>query len=166
MLVRRYQRLVYTIPLRAGLDKDASADVFQEVFATLVRRLDTIEDPDRLSAWILTTAKRTTWRLVRQARAARVSEQVLESEALELPDTEPLPEHVVAQLEQQHEVRTALCSLDERCRRLLTMLFYAPGPPLPYSSVAAELGMAEGSIGPVRARCLERLLRLLGRDFE
>jgi RNA polymerase sigma factor (sigma-70 family) len=165
-LVRRYQRLVYTIPLRAGLDADAAADIFQEVFATLVQRLDTIEDPDRLSAWILTTAKRTTWRIVRQARAVRAREQELDSEAQEMADSEPLPEHLVAQLEQQHEVRTALASLDERCRRLLTMLFYTSGAPRSYTSLGAELGMAEGSVGPIRARCLERLLRRLGRDFE
>src|ERR1051326_7506907 len=64
LLVRRYQRLVHAIPLRAGLDEDAAADVFQEVFAALVQRLDSIDDPDRLASWILTTTRRMTWRAV------------------------------------------------------------------------------------------------------
>lgn len=166
LLVRRYQRLIYAISLRAGLNEDASADVFQEVFATLIERLDTIEDPDRLAAWLVTTAKRTTWRAVRQARAARLSEQALDSDHDEIPDAAPLPDHVLARLEQQHEVRTALGHLDERCRRLLAMLFYGASGPVPYSTVAVELGIAEGSIGPVRARCLERLLRALGRGLD
>lgn len=166
LLVRRYQRLVHAIPLRAGLDENGAADVFQDVFAALVQRLDSIEDPDRLGSWIMTTTRRMTWRAVRGQREARTTETVLAEEAEQVPDSESLPEHVLGRLEEQHEVRTALASLDERCRRLLTLLFYAPGEPPPYSAVAAELNMAEGSIGPVRARCLERLLRLMGQAFE
>jgi RNA polymerase sigma factor (sigma-70 family) len=162
MLVRRYQRLVYTIPLRAGLDGDAAADVLQDVFAALVMGLDSIDDPDRVGAWIVTTAKRMTWRAIRRHKDRRGSETVLEAEAEEVPDIDPLPEHVLARMEEQHEVRTALDGLDERCRRLLTMLFYAQAEPPSYSTVASTLGIAEGSIGPIRARCLERLLKLLG----
>src|SRR3954469_100969 len=54
-LVNRYQRLIYTIPRRAGLDEQAAADVFQRVFASLVEHLDTLTDPDRLRAWLVTT---------------------------------------------------------------------------------------------------------------
>jgi RNA polymerase sigma factor (sigma-70 family) len=160
-LVRRYQRLVHAIPLRAGLDQDAAADVFQEVFAALVQRLDHIDDPDRLGAWIVTTARRITWRTIHQRKHMRNSQIELESGAEDVPDTEPLPEHVLARLEEQHEVRKALGRLDERCRRMLTMLFYVEAEVPRYSAVAAELGIAEGSIGPIRARCLERLLKLL-----
>ncbi|MDQ3820006.1 MAG: sigma-70 family RNA polymerase sigma factor, partial [Acidobacteriota bacterium] len=59
-LVLRYQRLIYTIPRRAGLNEDLAAEVFQEVFATLFEKLDEIESPDRLKAWMVTTAKRKT----------------------------------------------------------------------------------------------------------
>src|SRR5262249_3367333 len=61
-LVRRYQRLIYSIPRRSGLDEDQSAEVFQEVFTTLFEKLDRIEEPDRLHAWLVTTARRKTWR--------------------------------------------------------------------------------------------------------
>ena len=162
-LVRRYQRLVRTIPLRAGLDEDAAADVFQDVFEALIQRIDSIEDPNLLSAWILTTTKRITWRAMRRRIDARSSETILESQAEEVPDVWPLPEQVITRLEEQHQVRTALATLDQRCFRLLTMLFYSQAAPPAYSVVAAELGLAEGSIGAVRARCLERLLRVLGR---
>src|SRR5262249_43696447 len=89
-LVRRYQRLVQAIPLRAGLDQDAAADVFQEVFAALVQRLDHIDDPDRLGAWIVTTARRITWRTIHQRKHLRNSQIELESGAEDVPDTEPL----------------------------------------------------------------------------
>ena len=49
---------------------------------------------------------------------------------------------------------------DVGCRKLLTLLFYTQEPP-PYSEIAAQIGATEGSIGPTRARCLQKLLRLL-----
>jgi len=159
-LVRRYQRYVHAIPRRAGLDDDAAADVFQEVFSALFQGLDRLEEPDRLGAWILTTAKRATWRTLRRRMAARSGQTALDEEAEEVPDSEPLPENVLMGLEEQLAVRTALGTLDERCRELLTLLFYTPEPPA-YGEVVARLGLAEGSIGPIRARCLERLLRRL-----
>ena len=162
-LVNRYQRLIYTIPRRAGLNEDLAADVFQEVFATLFEKLFEIEHPERLKAWLVTTARRKTWRLINRERATKSFENEDDEgfdELSVLPDDAPLPDEVMIQLEEQHQVRTAVASLDERCRQLLTMLFYEAEPP-PYSEIAARIGSTEGSIGPTRARCLQKLLRLL-----
>jgi RNA polymerase sigma factor (sigma-70 family) len=162
-LVRRYQRLIYTIPRRAGLNEDLASDVFQEVFATLFEKLDEIENPEKLKAWIVTTARRKTWRLIsRENRSQRYdgSDEESDSELNKLPDDAPLPDEVLIQLEEQHRVREAVSNLDERCRKLLTILFYQHEPP-PYSEIAAQIGTTEGSIGPTRARCLQKLLRLL-----
>ena len=159
-LVRRYQRYVHAIPRRAGLDEDAAADVFQEVFSALIQGLDRLEEPDRLGAWMLTTAKRATWRMLRRRMVARTGPAALDDDAEAIPDSDPLPDSVLLGMEEQVAVRTALGTLDERCRRLMTLLFYTPDPPA-YGEVARKLGLAEGSIGPIRARCLERLLRRL-----
>src|SRR5215471_16448021 len=69
MLVRRYQRLLYNIPRRAGLDEDECADVFQQVFYKLLQKLDGIEQPEHIKAWLLTAAQRESWRLKRRERA-------------------------------------------------------------------------------------------------
>jgi hypothetical protein len=66
-----------------------------------------------------------------------------------------LPDEILLRLEKQHAVRTALAALDERCRCLLTLLFYSADPPS-YPEVARTLDMAEGSVGPTRARCLPK----------
>lgn len=165
-LLKRYRRLLYAIPRRAGLDEDQSAEIFQDVCATLLEKLDTIEQPERLQAWLVTTAKRKTWRVIsRQRAAALVTYSAADDEAdddilLQQPDLSPLPDEVLERLNEQHRVRTALTALDERCRKLLTLLFYTPAPP-PYAEVAQALGTSEGSIGPTRARCLQKLLKSL-----
>jgi RNA polymerase sigma factor (sigma-70 family) len=163
-LVRRYQRLVYSIPRRAGLDDDAAADVFQDVFATLLQNVESIEQPSRLHAWLVTTARRKTWVAVRRSRSTQplYGDEGDEGEAASIPDEQMLPDEVLAQLEEQHVVRAALAEVDERCRKLLTMLFYSAEPPA-YSEIASALGVPEGSVGPTRARCLKKLLDSLKR---
>jgi RNA polymerase sigma factor (sigma-70 family) len=150
--VRRYQRLVYAVPRRAGLDEDAAADVFQEVFATLLENVGRVEQPSRLHAWLVTTARRKTWLAVKRSRRTVALEdpEGESDEVSSIPDEALLPDEVLARLEEQHLVRAALAELDERCRRLLTMLFCRAEAP-PYSEVAAALGTTEGSIGPTRA---------------
>jgi RNA polymerase sigma factor (sigma-70 family) len=166
-LIKRYQRLIYSIPRRAGLDEFASAEVFQNVFASLVERLDQIEHPDRVKAWLVTATRRETWRSIRVRREsfrAISSPEDERGDLIELPDGAPLPDEVLLRLEQQHKIRDAVNGMDERCRRLLKLLFYRPDPP-PYSDVAAALGVPEGSVGPTRARCLKKLLRLLEKSM-
>jgi len=158
-LVRRYQRLVYAVSRRAGLDEDTAADVFQDVFATLLQNLESIEQPSRLHAWLVTTARRKTWLAVKRSRSTQplAGDDGEQDEAASIPDEHILPDEALEQLEEQHLVRASLAELDERCRKLLTMLFYAAETPA-YSEIAAALGTPEGSIGPTRARCLKKLL--------
>lgn len=162
-LVNRYQRLIYTIPRRAGLDDDHAAEVFQDVFATLFQKLGEIAEPDRLHSWLVTTARRKTWRVIQKERGwqqMKAADSDTEDEMLEIPDNALPVDEVLVQLEEQHRVRTALENLDDRCRKLLKILFYA-AEPTPYAEIAKQLGTSEGSIGPTRARCLAKMLRLL-----
>lgn len=161
-LIRRYQRLIYAIPIRAGLDKDQAAEIFQDVFTTLFLKLNDIEEPEKLHAWLVTTTRRKTWRIISQAQGSLRSSDDREQEASRILDEAPLPDEQLLILEEQQRIRTALSSLDERCRTLLQMLFYQREPPS-YAEIAASLGIPEGSIGPTRARCLAKLLRMLNK---
>ncbi|MFN2511829.1 MAG: RNA polymerase sigma factor [Pyrinomonadaceae bacterium] len=165
-LIKRYQRLMYAIPRRAGLDEDQSADVFQEVFATLFQKLDDIEQPERLHSWLVTTARRKTWRVIskqRETQNALVDDESGSAEEISrIPDNAALPDEVLLKLEEQHLVRIAVAALDDRCRKLLTLLFYEAETPS-YAEIATLLGTSAGSIGPTRARCLEKMLRLLDK---
>lgn len=162
-LIRRYQRLIYAIPLRAGLDEDQAAEIFQDVFTTLFQKLNDIEQPEKLRAWLVTTARRKTLLAISKAHLPQQSQLNTDepsSEISSVRDESPLPDEQLLILEEQHRVRMALSSLDERCRTLLELLFYSPDPPS-YAEIAAALGVPEGSIGPTRARCLAKLMRVL-----
>ena len=162
-LVKRYQRLIYTISRRAGLDAEQSAEVFQDVFMTLLERLDSIEQPERLQAWLVTTARRKSLRVLYNEKSLQpLNERDEEDEEAiaERADEALLPDEVLMRIEEQHRVRTAVESLDKRCRQLLSLLFYS-SEPLSYAEVAQAMGTSEGSIGPTRARCLKKLVDLI-----
>ena len=162
-LVRRYQRLVYAIALRAGIDEQAAADVFQTVFLRLLQHLQRIADPAKLQAWIVTTAKREA--LLQCRRGQRTMPLTVsddpssEDEEQRLVDESPGPEETLESWQQLAQVRLALDALDARCRQLLEELF--GGDHVGYDEVGRRLGIPVGSIGPTRARCLAKLRRSL-----
>lgn len=162
-LVNRFQRLVYAVPRNAGLDDEQCADIFQRAFTLLVEHLDRLEHPERVRAWLVTTARRESIRTLQRADRLRPlpghSDEEEGSPAL-LIDASPLPEETVVKIEEQHLVRTALSRLDERCQRLLSLLFYQQESPS-YDTIAQELSIPVGSIGPTRARCLQKVANIL-----
>jgi RNA polymerase sigma factor (sigma-70 family) len=161
-LVERYQRLIFAIPRRAGLSEEQASDVFQEVFLTLFEKLDEIEQPDRVRSWIVTTAKFKTWGIVRGEKSfySPETEEEMEREMSGLADKSPLPDETLLQMEQQHLIRTALKQLEERCRRILSMI-YLQDAAASYAEVAEAVGVGETSISPLRSRCLEKLRKIL-----
>jgi RNA polymerase sigma factor (sigma-70 family) len=163
-LVARYQRLIFAIPRRAGLSDEQSADVFQEVFLTLFEKLDAIEQPEKIRSWIVTTAKFKTWATVRGSKGlySPESDEEMEREMANLADAAPLADDMLIELEQQHLIRTALKTLEERCQKIIAMLYLRVSA-ASYSEVAAEVGVGETSISPLRSRCLKKLERLLAR---
>ena len=161
-LVDRYQRLIYAIPRRAGLSEEQAADVFQEVFLTLFEKLDDIEQPDKIRSWIVTTAKFKTWATVRSTKGFYTpeTEEEMEHEMASLADTAPLADEMLLELEQQHLIRTALKQLEERCQKIISMIYLRTSA-ASYAEVAKTVGVGETSISPLRSRCLKKLEKLL-----
>jgi len=161
-LVERYQRLIFTIPRRAGLSEEQAADILQEVFLTLFEKLDDIEQPDKIRSWIVTTAKFKTWGAVRTNKGfySPETEEEMELEMASLADASPLADELLIELEQQHLIRAAMKNLEERCRKIISMI-YMRDAAASYAEVASEIGVGETSISPMRARCLKKLAKIL-----
>ena len=73
---------------------------------------------------------------------------------------EGLPEHLLVELEKEQNVRGAIAEISARCQQMIQMLFFEL-PPRPYDEIAKKLGLATGSIGFIRGRCLTRLKKHL-----
>jgi RNA polymerase sigma factor (sigma-70 family) len=156
-LVERYGRLVYSIPRRYRLNEADSDDVFAAVWASVFRKLDSLRDDTRLSAWLITTAHRESWRVGKK----RGTYQHLNETIADV--SEPSTDQAET-WERQHVVREALRQLGGRCEELLTALFLEQGGgEANYQIIAERLGMPVGSIGPTRARCFRKMQEILTR---
>lgn len=151
-LIERYARLVYSIPARHGLSRPDADDVFQDVWGLAVKHLASLRDGQTIAAWLITTTQRETWRVMRR-RAPTPASRAAEAEA-------EIGTHAEFELvERRQRLREAMERLGSPCRELLEALFREDRPS--YDVIAEQLSMARGSIGPTRARCLDKLTRLV-----
>jgi len=158
-LIDKYKSLIYSIPVRYHFGPEDCADIFQMVCLELFSELPRLRKPGALRAWIVSVAAHTSfhWKKRSHRRAERERTD-LDEESVPDPAVTPM---LLEELEQEQQVRDAVASLSPRCREMIRLLFYEH-PPLPYKEVAARLGLATGSIGFIRGRCLKRLAKALG----
>lgn len=157
-LIGRYQGFIFALALRQGLSSADADDVFQDVCLKLFRHLDELRDVQRLSSWLGAIVRQEVWRRRRRPQPEQLNDLPAEGEiliAIQAPD----PESAVLEQEQEQLVRMGLGSLSETCRSLLGLL-YGPDD-VSYAEAAEQLSMPIGSIGPRRARCLDRLRKEL-----
>src|SRR5215470_11309147 len=154
-IVDRYASLVYTICTRYRLSNHDIEDVGQNVWLLLVEQLGKLREPAALPGWLATTTARECLRVVTAASKTERLGTRLDDSVLFVDDAVIEEEIVVA--ERNAALRVAFAELPPRCQRLLSML--VSDPPHSYAEIHGELGIAVGSIGPQRARCLERLRR-------
>jgi RNA polymerase sigma factor (sigma-70 family) len=160
-LVEKYKNLVYSIPVKQGFAPQDAADIFQRVCLLLLAELPRLREPQALPAWLIRVTSRECWRWLEQERRF-VQDDDSHPHGVTVGRSEEPPEPLVADAIDEQRLRAALGSLPARCRRLIEMLFFE-SPTRPYREVAKSLGLATGSIGFIRGRCLARLRRQLER---
>ena len=158
-LIDRYKNLIFSIPLKWGLTADDAAEIFQVVCLSLLSELPKIRDPQALPAWLIqVTGRRCAhWRREQQQYLAADEEELEIHAGKQSPE---LSHELIREIEREQMLREALAGLSARCRQLIELLFYE-SPARPYEEIGAALGLATGSIGLTRQRCLESLRKKL-----
>jgi len=165
-LIDRYARLVHSVPVRHGLQPDEVDDVGQDTFLALAQNLDKIENLERIGPWLVTTARRLSWRAIQKRRR---DEPMAEADL-----SDAYPKHIIESIgskmpslgelmegwNRQEALAAGLQRIGERCRTLLTLLFLDTTEPS-YEEISNRLGIAKGSIGPTRNRCLKDLRSIM-----
>lgn len=153
-LLDRYERLVFAIATREGLSVEDAADVTQTTFEALLDQLDKIRDDEQIASWLMTVARRQAWR-IRTDRSRQVVDETITTDG-DGSVVDPISDHDTVMW-----VYQGLSEVGSPCRELLTALYFDPSSPS-YAELASRFGRPVGSIGPTRARCLERLRKQLG----
>ena len=155
-LVERYAPLIWSICRRHQLSGADADDIGQNVWLQLVHHLDTIRNPAALPGWLATTTRRECVRACRTAQGSHAARY--------MPDVENIPDKQAETAEQEllaaerHAALRAACGdLPPFSQQLIALLIQ--DPPMPYAEISARLGIPVGSVGPYRARCLDKLRR-------
>jgi RNA polymerase sigma factor (sigma-70 family) len=151
-LIDRFERVVWSVTHGFALDEATRHDVFQLTWLRLIDNVSRIREPDRLAGWLVTTARRECLAAVESSRREVPTQRLSENES-----TTDHPGQALIRDEEVAGLLEALGQIGERCQQLLRLLTL--DPPLTYQEIASILDIPVGTIGPTRARCLERLRR-------
>jgi RNA polymerase sigma factor (sigma-70 family) len=161
-LISKYKNLIFSIPVKYGFSADESTDIFQAVCLDLLSELPKLRKVKALPKWIMQITAHKCFHRKQQERRTEVSDP--DDKQFE-QSTPARAEEILREAEDEQGLRQAMAELPPRCRQLMRMLFYDE-PARPYQEIAETLGIAVGSIGFIRQRCLERLRkRLLEAGF-
>lgn len=160
-LIGKYKNLIYSIPLKYGATPEDAADIFQSVCVELFSELPRLRNVGALRSWLITVAAHASfhWKVKRRRQG---EQELTEVEENQLESNEAVPAAMLEQLQRDQLVREEVAKLPRRCREIIHLLFFED-PPIPYRDLAKRLGLATGSIGFIRGRCLTRLQRALER---
>ncbi len=142
------------------LDKVSAEDVLQNVWLALVRKADSITEPQAVLQWMIISTKREAWHACRDQ--ARVLPQDMEADRQAKSDAHPSAEDDAIGSHAEAMLWAHITALPERCRTLLRVIAFADRPD--YAQLSEALGMPPGSIGPTRGRCLAKLRISLAED--
>lgn len=154
-LIDKYKNLIFSIPIKRGFSPDDANEIFQSVCLTLLKELATLREPKALPAWLIRSTAHQCLRFRRKQRRF-VPQDIDEDSGRE--DLEQLPDKLLEELEREQVLREVIRQQSPECRRLIDLLFLE-SPSLAYAEAARVLGLATGSIGATRGRCLEKLRR-------
>ena len=157
LLIDKYKALIYSVPVKYGLPPQEAADIFQTTCLELLARLGELREVRALPKWLIQVAHHQCWQWKQRDR--RLVSRDSEPDPVE-PEIPPVAETLLRQTQEEQMLREAVSGLSPQCRRLVETLFFEDEA-RPYNEIAAELGLAVGSIGFIRQKCLERLRRRL-----
>lgn len=155
-LIGRYRRLIYSIPNKFRFSATDCDDVFQTVVVKLLEHLADLKDESKVSSWLITTTTRHCIQVRSQHLRNVTDEEGMDQE----PDPGENTEEIHIRTDREQKIRDSIGELSDRCRRLLQLLFQDPRSPS-YEEISREMEMPVPSVGPTRARCIEKLQLLL-----
>jgi RNA polymerase sigma factor (sigma-70 family) len=157
ILIDKYKRLIYSVPVKYRFPPDEATDIFQAVCLELLSELPKLRKPEALPKWIIQV---TAHKCLREKRQKQRTETTDPNDVAFERSTPARAEQIVREAEDEQKLRQIIADLPERCRKLVQMLFFEE-PARPYNEIAGNLGLATGSIGFIRQRCLDRLRKAL-----
>ncbi len=154
-IVDRFSGLVWSVARSYRLSQADASDVFQTVWLRLVENLSRIREPERLAGWLATTARNECLRGLRKSGRTVATDDDTMFDRVDGCDRGADLDVALLAGERDTVVWQTFATISARCQTLLRLL--TADPPIAYTDISTMLDMPIGSIGPTRARCLDKL---------
>lgn len=158
-LLRRYRRLVYSIPLKFHISHEDAMEIFQSVWTDCYEQLPSLRSTDRLQAWLVRITVRKCYRFKQRDKSRHEVAFANDPEQDPAWSEDPFPD-LIRRVHHEQLVRTAIAKLTDRCQQVIVALFFEDPTPS-YALLAERLGLSGNSIGFTRDRCLDCLGKIL-----
>jgi len=148
-LIHSYQRLIYSVARVLCREQGDADEVFQQVCLELFQRLADVRDVASLPKWLVIVTRRQSITLLRSRK-----------QTTSLDENRVPGEFLIETIEHRHAIERALERLPDRCRRLMNYLYFSEDG-VSYANIAKRMKIPVASVGPTRARCLQKLRAIL-----
>lgn len=163
-LVDRFGPMLWSIARGYRLSPEDAADAVQVTWLRLLEHIGELREPQLVGAWLATTVRRQCLGVLasRDRTPLRAFHDVLADGRLHPPTDGATVDEALLREERDQILYAALSRLPARQQLLLRLLSSSPAPS--YREISAATGIPIGSIGPTRARALQRLRDILMRQ--
>lgn len=150
--------VIFSLCRKSRLSHDESFDIFGRVSLQLVSSIDSLKSPEKVLSFVATITRRQIYSFY---QTLRVIEYLDEQTLVAMPDSKiESPDKIYEATHRRQMLIKAMLHLPERDFKLIKMLFFDPEEPS-YQEIAARLKMPVSSIGPIRAKVLAKLYRII-----
>lgn len=171
-LVTRYQGKVFTLLLRMVRNRETALDLAQEAFLKVYRKLDMLQNPGRLSSWIMQVAHNTGLDWIKKRRLdatpTDLEDQVTQARIAKFLDAgEGVDPEAVVMAMSPSKLSSLLDELDEKYRTVLTLRFVQG---YPFKEIAEIMGLPLSTVKFRKHYAIrmleERWLQCYGHDLD
>ena len=152
-LVARFDRVLRGVTRSYRLSRWDADDVIQATWLQFMQHGRALREPEAVGGWLVTTARRQSLLTLQRHVRERLTDDPARDIACDLAE----PDRELLASERSEALHDALAELPDRQRDLMRLLVATPD--VSYDEVSRQLAMPIGSIGPTRARSLDRLRR-------
>ena len=161
VLVRRWERQIYSLALRMLSHEEAARDVCQETFLSAFRNLSKFRGEAQFSSWLyrITLNQCNTYLRRTQTRANVSLDEQLEAGAPEPAQAAELVDEVIERQQRARHLRKALAAIPPEMRQVVVMKEYEG---LKFQEIAEILGLPVSTVKTRLYTGLTQLRRRLG----
>ena len=151
LLMKRYERLVYSIALNKIGNPDSAMDITQNVFLKAHTNLDSFTGAGEFKGWLCRIAINESHSWFRRQKKDRLTDELTEANA---PVLQAVQTTEAEQIEQRNVIRSELKKLNENQRLAVSLRYFEE---FTVREIATVMDVSEGSVKSLLFRSLEKL---------